>query len=139
MKKFVAVFALALFIMPALMVAVPAGAASETLDKNVLFGGHSENSFGSEEIRTELGGLSDEDPRIVAARIINVLLGFLGIVAVVIVLWGGFKWMMSQGDEGKIDDAKKLIIAGIVGLAIILSAFAIAQFAVDALFSAMAS
>ncbi len=118
--------------MPVLLTANPAKAEMSTHE---LFGGT--ETGGPSGINTEMGGLTDKDPRIVAARVINVLLGFLGIVAVVIVLTGGFKWMMSQGDEGKIGDAKKLIIAGIVGLAIILSAFAIAQFAVNALFTAM--
>jgi hypothetical protein len=63
-------------------------------------------------------------------------LGFLGIVAVVIILIGGFKWMTAGGNEDKTAEARKLITAGIIGLVIILSAFAIAKFVLDQLLSA---
>jgi hypothetical protein len=62
--------------------------------------------------------------------IIRVALGFLGIIAVVIILLGGFKWMTSNGADAKVLEAKKLIFAGIVGLVIILSAYAIASFVI---------
>ena len=64
-------------------------------------------------------------------NIIKVLLGFLGLFAVILVLYGGFLWMTSQGDESKTDKAKKLIMAGIVGLLIILAAYAIAAFVIN--------
>lgn len=70
------------------------------------------------------------------ARIINILLGFLGVLAVVLVLWGGFKWMTAAGDEGKIGDAKKLMGGGVVGLVIILVAYAITAFVVNQLIQA---
>ena len=70
------------------------------------------------------------------ARIINILLGFLGVIAVILILWGGFKWMTAAGDEGKIDEAKKLMGGGVVGLVIILAAYAIASFVVNQLIGA---
>lgn len=70
------------------------------------------------------------------ARIINILLGFLGVLAVILVLWGGFKWMTAAGDEGKIGEAKKLMGAGVVGLVIILAAYAITAFVVNQLIEA---
>ena len=62
------------------------------------------------------------------AQLINVALSMLGMIAVVIVLIGGFKWMTAGGNEEKVGEARKLIFAGIVGMAIILSAWAIARF-----------
>jgi phosphoglycerol transferase MdoB-like AlkP superfamily enzyme len=70
------------------------------------------------------------------SQIINVLLGLLGVIAVVIILMGGFKWMTAAGNEEKVGEAKKLLGAGIVGLVIILSAFAIASFVISNLASA---
>jgi len=70
------------------------------------------------------------------SQIINVLLGLLGVVAVVIILMGGFKWMTAAGNEEKVGEAKKLLGAGIVGLVIILSAFAIASFVISNLATA---
>ncbi len=60
--------------------------------------------------------------------IINVGLSLLGIVAVVIILMGGAKWMTAGGSEDKIEEARGLIVSGIIGLAIIMSAWAIARF-----------
>lgn len=69
-------------------------------------------------------------------NIINIVLGFLGIVAIVIVLFGGFKWMTAGGNDEKVADAKKLLIAGVIGLAIILSAYAITSFVIGSLLTA---
>jgi len=55
-------------------------------------------------------------------------LGFLGIIAVAIVLVGGFQWMTALGDEEKVKKARKLIGSGVVGLIIILAAYAIVNF-----------
>lgn len=78
-------------------------------------------------------GLGTKDIRETVASIINVALGLLGIVAVVIILAGGFTWMTAAGNEEKVDKAKKMIFAGIIGLAIILSAYAIAKFVITSL------
>lgn len=73
--------------------------------------------------------LGDSDLRQTIVAIINIALSMLGIVAVVVILIGGFKWMTAGGDDGKVDEARKWIFSGIIGLAIILSAWAIARFA----------
>ncbi len=93
------------------------------------------NDLGVNAIQGEIK-LGSGDVRQTAARIINVALGFLGIVAVVIVLLGGFKYMISGGNEEKTNDAKNLIISGIIGLAIILSAWAITSFVISRLITA---
>jgi|SRR3989339_186855 len=84
----------------------------------------------------EATGLGNEDPRQIAARIINILLGFLGVIAVIIIVLGGFKWMVSGGQEDRADEAKRMIGSGILGLILILAAFGIAQFVLNSLFSA---
>ena len=90
---------------------------------------------GLNEVGAEID-LGNTDPRTMVASIINVAMGFLGIIAVVIILAGGFKWMTAAGNEDKIDEAKKLMSAGIIGLVIVLSAWAIAQFVVSQLVTA---
>ncbi|MBI5732121.1 MAG: hypothetical protein HY982_02050 [Candidatus Magasanikbacteria bacterium] len=81
-------------------------------------------------------GLGTKDVRETVGSIINVAMGLLGIVAVVIILIGGFEWMTAGGNEEKTGEAKKRILAGVIGLAIILSAYAIAKFVVSNLMSA---
>ncbi len=84
----------------------------------------------------EATGLGSQDVRTTISSIINVALSLLGIVAVVIVLMGGFKWMTAGGNEEKTGEARKLIFAGVIGLVIILSAFAIAKFVLNQLYIA---
>jgi hypothetical protein len=81
-------------------------------------------------------GLGSRDIRDTVGSIINVALGLLGIVAVVIVLIGGFEWMTAGGNEEQTSKAKQRILAGVIGLAIILSAYAISRFVVGSLVNA---
>lgn len=74
---------------------------------------------------------TNEDPRDVAVNIVKYLMTFLGIIAVVVILYGGFIWMTAAGNEDKVAQAKKLIIAGVIGLIIIISAFVIVTFIVN--------
>ncbi len=92
----------------------------------------------AEQVNTGLNygtfsGLGTRDVREVIFLIINVILGFLSIIAILLILWGGFKWMTAGGNEDQIDEAKKIIIAGIVGMAVIFTAYAIATFVVRSL------
>jgi len=80
--------------------------------------------------------LGERDPREIAAQVINIILGFLGIVAVIIILAGGFKWMTAGGNQDKVDEAKKLLSAGLVGLLIVLASFGIARFIINSLVTA---
>ncbi|MFA6447595.1 MAG: hypothetical protein WCW31_05085 [Patescibacteria group bacterium] len=80
--------------------------------------------------------LGQGDVRETAGNIINVALGFLGIIAVIIVLVGGFKYMIAGGDETKTKEARGWIISGIIGLAIILSGWAITSFVIGQLIEA---
>ena len=90
--------------------------------------------YGIDTVNTGLAGsLSQADPTDVVVRIINVALGFLGLIAVAIILLGGFKWMTAGGNEEKTEEAKKLLGAGVIGLVIILSSWAIATYVINTL------
>ncbi len=78
-------------------------------------------------------GLANTDPRVVAAKVIRIVLSFLGIVAVGLVIFAGFLWMTSGGDEEKVRKAKKILINAVIGLAIILSAWGITTFIIGRL------
>lgn len=79
------------------------------------------------------------DPRATASRLINVMLGFLFIISLVIILMGGFKYMVSGGSTEKTDEARKYIISGIIGLAIILSGWAITTYALTNVLNAVST
>src|SRR3989338_5263693 len=73
-------------------------------------------------------GLGTTDLRTVAFTIVNVILGFLSIVAILLILYGGFVWMTSQGNRDQVDKEKKIITNAAIGLVIIFLSFSIAQF-----------
>ena len=126
MKKFTSFILLALTIVPMFAIALTANAGSAD---NMLWGGFETNM-------QVASGLGNTDPRTIAGSVVNIFLGFLGVIAVLIILYGGFKWMTAGGDEGPIGEAKQMISAGVVGLVVILAAFGIAQFVINALYNA---
>ena len=81
-------------------------------------------------------GLGHRDVRTTISDIIKVSLGLLGIVALVIILVAGFKWMTAGGNEEKVGEAKKMMMQGVIGLAIVFAAYAIAQFVLMQLYKA---
>ncbi len=81
-------------------------------------------------------GLGNKDIRVTIASIIRTAMSLLGIVAVVIVLIGGFKWMTAGGNEDQVGEAKSWIFSGVIGLAIILSAYALATYVINSLVAA---
>ena len=108
-------------------------AHAQVLTNDEMFGG---DITGEDFANTS--GLGSGDLPSTIASIIRVALGFLGIVAVVIILLGGFKWMTAGGNDDKVKDAKKLMVAGVIGLVIVLSAFAIASFVLTQISTATA-
>jgi len=82
-------------------------------------------------------GLGSGDIRFLIANIIKTALGLLGIIAVAIVLSAGFLWLTSQGEQDKIEKAKKILLNAVIGLAIILAAYAITVFVFKQLLGAV--
>ncbi len=58
-------------------------------------------------------------------RIINFFLGFLGIVAVIMVIYGGVTYVTAAGSDDAIGNAKKIILYSLIGIIVILLSFAI--------------
>ena len=67
-------------------------------------------------------------PVAIAQTIIRGILGFLGLIAVILIMYAGFNWMTAGGVSDKVTKAKSLIINSVIGLIVILSAYAIAEF-----------
>lgn len=90
--------------------------------------------IGSDEISNTIK-LTSDNPIKIAARIINFFMMFLGIIAVSLVIFAGFKWMTSNGNEENIDAAKKILKNAVIGLVIILSSWGIVTFILGRLIS----
>ncbi len=63
-------------------------------------------------------------------NITNTLLKAIGLIAVVMLVFGGFKYIISGGDSAKVTSAKNTIIYAIIGLIIVILAYAIVNFVV---------
>ncbi len=70
-------------------------------------------------------GLASTDIRVVISSIIKIALGLLGIIFVLLVIYGGFLYMTAGGNEEQIASAKKVLMNATIGLIIILSAYSI--------------
>lgn len=57
--------------------------------------------------------------------IINFILGFVGTIAVLMLIWGGFRYLTSSGKSDATKDAKNTIVYAIIGIVIILLSYAI--------------
>ena len=71
-------------------------------------------------------------PEIIGS-VIAAFAGLLGTVFMVLMLYGGWLWFTSQGDTKQVQKAKDVIINSVIGLAIILTAYAITNFILGAL------
>ena len=56
---------------------------------------------------------------------LNFFLGFLGLVAVIMIIYGGVLYVTAAGNQENIDKGKKIIMYAVVGIVIILLAFAL--------------
>jgi len=72
------------------------------------------------------GNATPPDIKVTIGKVVQILLGFIGILFVVLIIVGGFRWMTSGGNEQKIDEAKRLITNATIGLVVIVLAYSIA-------------
>jgi len=73
-------------------------------------------------------GLGDTDLRDVVIRVIQWALGFISLLAVSYVIYGGYLWLTSAGNEQRVEKAKQVILQALIGIVIILLAWAIVLF-----------
>ncbi len=66
-------------------------------------------------------------------QITNTILYIVGIVAVIMLIIGGVKYVISGGDAKKVTDAKNTVLYAIIGLVIAFLAYAIVNFVISAL------
>jgi heme/copper-type cytochrome/quinol oxidase subunit 2 len=80
--------------------------------------------------------LGSEDLTATIGLLISALLSVLGVIFLLLIIWSGFTWMTAAGDPKKVDKAKDILITSVVGLIILLSAYAISTFVIDSLATA---
>lgn len=83
----------------------------------------------------EKSGYSDGDASIgsVVAAVIQATLGLLGVIFLGLMIYAGFNYLMAAGNEEKVKTALSTIQRSIIGLIIIISAYAITYFIFQAI------
>ena len=88
---------------------------------------------------TEFGGLAagaeikTADLPTLIGNIISIILGLLGVVLILLIIYSGFLWMTAGGETKQVDKAQAYIKNAVIGLVVILLAYAITQFVIDKL------
>ncbi len=84
-------------------------------------------SFSIEQIGSSIG-LGNADLKTTVINIIRWVLGIMTLIAVALIIYAGFVWLTAAGNEDNVDKAKKIISAAVIGLIVILLAWAIVIF-----------
>ena len=80
------------------------------------------------EISLPGGGDVEAKAQSMIGTIINGFLSLLGVFFMILVIYGGFQWMNARGREEEIQKAKDIVRSAIIGMIIVMSAYAIAYF-----------
>jgi hypothetical protein len=65
--------------------------------------------------------------------VIKSIISVIGVLFLIMMIYGGFLWMTAGGNESQVEKAKKLIIATVIGTIIVVGAYAISYFVIHAL------
>ena len=71
------------------------------------------------------------------AKIVKLILGFLGVIFLVLTIIAGFKWMTAAGEAAKVKEAQESMKNAIIGLGIILFSYLISNYVVFSLFEVL--
>ena len=77
---------------------------------------------------TKNAGYQDVGIDVIVGTVISAVLGVLGVIFLVLTVYGGYIWMIARGDEAKVEKAKSTMTNSIIGLVIVLAAYAITYF-----------
>jgi hypothetical protein len=127
MKKIFFLLAIPLFLINfSTALSVPAAHAQDAGATDI----ENQQGFGNNGSIPSAFGSTDEplDPREIAANLIVGVLGLLGIIFMILLIYAGFRYMTSMGSEEQTSTAKGQIVSAVIGLFIILAAYAITSF-----------
>jgi len=105
---------------------IPISSLSATTDKDTI------SSLLRDTAGTEGAGYYDgthaTSLSIIIADVIKLALSLLGVVFIVLMIYGGYTWMTAAGNDEQIAKAKKTMTAAVVGMTIVLLSYAITVF-----------
>ncbi len=88
---------------------------------------------GLEQARNTAGFAEGVTVESQVGNVISIILGFVGIVFLGLTLYGGFVWMIARGNEQEVEKAKNILTAAVIGLVIVLAAYAVTYFVIQRL------
>lgn len=120
--------------------------ASFVLVPNLVFGANLKDAFGTDKSSTGLTPLDTvadksgydvytTNPGIdpIIATIIQTALSLIGVIFLLLIIYGGYNWMTAAGDNSKVETAKNTITRAVMGLVVVLAAYAISYFVIQSL------
>lgn len=119
------------FVMLATPVAVPAVAHAATPIQNCLSGGATlsvGNGTACPQGNNDTGTRKVND---IITTVVNIFSAIVGVVSVVMIIYGGFKYISSGGDSNKVTEAKNTIVYAVIGLVVVAMAQFIVQFVLN--------
>lgn len=69
-----------------------------------------------------------QDISLTIGKVVGAGLAFIGVLFFLLIIYGGLLWMTARGNETQVTKAKDLIISAVIGLVIVLSAYAITKY-----------
>lgn len=81
------------------------------------------------------GRSTADDVENIVIDIIQTILSFLGLLFVILIIWSGFQWMTAGGSSDAVTKAKQRIINAVIGLVIVLAAYAITNFVITKVYN----
>lgn len=70
-------------------------------------------------------GATETDLPTIIGKVVGAVLAFVGVAFFCLILWSGFGWMLAKGNEEEITKAKDTIFGAVLGLMVVLGAYAI--------------
>ena len=77
--------------------------------------------------------INQTGPESMISKVITTALTFVGVIFLVLAIYGGYTWMIARGNEQEVERAKNIIIAAVIGLVIVIAAYAISYYVINAL------
>ena len=72
-----------------------------------------------------------QDTRSAGDIVVNIMFFIIGVMAVIMIIWGGIRYVLSAGNSAALTSAKNTIIYSIIGLIIAILAYAIVNFVIN--------
>ncbi|MFZ4632202.1 MAG: hypothetical protein ACOYL8_03305 [Patescibacteria group bacterium] len=74
--------------------------------------------------------VNNSDLLTVVASLVQLALSVMGVVFVIFMIYAGFLWLTAAGNDQKVDKSKTILFQSILGLIIVVGAYAITSFVV---------